>query len=439
MPSLETILSDKSLVIVFAYAPAGLGHLRVTDALYDGLPQGITPILLGSQDKSITYIHRLMSLNPVVRYLTEWVQNGTLQSAFTSAYRNYLKNNTRVLYEQLATILDQRLEVPKTILIIATHFGLAHQLGSIKERIQREKGVKVILIVQVTDDSPQDIWYVEKADCVFVPSNQTKHDLMRYGKQQGLSHVPFEISPYPVSPLLKKNLTPEQFERKTSQVYPSHNSKIHVAIPISGAAVGMSFFKDIIHALHMKNDRFFFHVIVKNTQHTASFVNSMKHVPFVELYTAHHDRQIVNIYEKVYEKEIISLEITKPSEQAFKALFSPHKIGGSILLFAKPVGRQEYDNLFFLKRHNLIPNTIFKLSANNTAQVSIQENELLTIHAWRGLQLPSSPQESANFILWCIKNSIFMTMMDYRRKENNEVNANGVEIFWRKVVELIPS
>lgn len=438
MASIETILSDKSLVIVFAYAPAGLGHLRVTDAVYDGLPEGVTPILLGSQDKSITYIHRLMSLNPIVRYLTEWVEHGTLQSTFTSAYRNYLKNNTKILYQQLTTILDQRLEVPKTILIIATHFGLAHQLGSIKERIQKEKGVKVILIVQVTDDSPQYIWYVEKADCIFVPSHKTKHDLIQYGKQHGLDHVPFEVSPYPVSPLLKKDLTPEQFERKTSQVDPSHNSKIHVAIPISGAAVGMAFFKDIIHALHMKNDRFFFHIIVKNTQHTASFVNSMKHVPFVELYTAYHDRQIVNIYEKVYEKELISLEITKPSEQAFKALFSPREIGGSILLFAKAVGRQEYDNLDFLKRHSLIPQTVFTLTENNTTEISIKENELLTIHTWRGLQLPKNPKESADFILWCIKNSIFMTMMDYRRKENNEMNANGVEIFWRKVVELLP-
>lgn len=66
-------LKDKSLLIIFAYAPAGLGHLRVTDALYQGLPKDInTPLILGSQDETITYLHRLMSLNPLISFLANY-------------------------------------------------------------------------------------------------------------------------------------------------------------------------------------------------------------------------------------------------------------------------------------------------------------------------------------------------------------------------------
>ena len=69
----QHVLKDKNLLIVLATAPAGLGHLRVTKALQHGLPAGVTPVLLGSKDPFLTYIHRIMSVHIVLRNVFEWV------------------------------------------------------------------------------------------------------------------------------------------------------------------------------------------------------------------------------------------------------------------------------------------------------------------------------------------------------------------------------
>jgi hypothetical protein len=58
-------LTDRKLLLVLAYSPAGLGHLRVTDALYHGLPETVNPVVLGSQDRSIQSMQRLTSVNPL--------------------------------------------------------------------------------------------------------------------------------------------------------------------------------------------------------------------------------------------------------------------------------------------------------------------------------------------------------------------------------------
>jgi len=76
-------LNQKSVMVIFTYAPAGLGHLRVTDALYHGLPDGVDPIILGSQDSFIRLAHRFTSIHPIARYIFEWAQHGALTEIFT--------------------------------------------------------------------------------------------------------------------------------------------------------------------------------------------------------------------------------------------------------------------------------------------------------------------------------------------------------------------
>ena len=173
------ILKNKETVIILAYAPAGLGHLRVTDALYHGLPKTANPLLLGSQDKSITRIHRILSIHPIFRFFFELGQSGIPQYIVTYVYRNYLWLLTKLIYQQLTTILDQRIEETKTVLIIATHFGLAHQIAAIKDKLAKERKVKIVLAVQVTDDSPQYMWYIPGADLTFVPSEYTRRELAK--------------------------------------------------------------------------------------------------------------------------------------------------------------------------------------------------------------------------------------------------------------------
>ncbi len=71
-------LTHRKLLLVLTYAPAGLGHLRVTDALYHGLPETVNPVVLGSQDTSIQSIHRLTSVNPVGKAVFDWLQAGSV-------------------------------------------------------------------------------------------------------------------------------------------------------------------------------------------------------------------------------------------------------------------------------------------------------------------------------------------------------------------------
>ena len=261
-------LSDKSLLTIFAYAPAGLGHLRVTDALYHGLPkEATTPLLLGSQDNTITYLHRLMSLNPIIRDLTTWAERGIAENITTHIYRNILRSQTDVLYKQMLTIIDERYTPPTKVLVVATHFGLAHQLAAIKERLEKEKSIKMILVVQVTDDSPHHIWCVPGADLIVVPSEKTKEGLEKYAKKLG-SKIEFVVNAYPISPNLSKPLSESREEQRLLQTDLSKQVSTQVIIPISGAAVQTDYFTKLVTELHKRSSRFIFHIVLKNAPFT---------------------------------------------------------------------------------------------------------------------------------------------------------------------------
>jgi hypothetical protein len=447
--SLE-ILKDKSLVLIFAYAPTGLGHLRVTQALYGGLPEEIHPILLGSQEKSLTTMHRITSIHPLARCAAEFIQRGIFEDLFTIIFRKFLRSKTKILREQFLTILDQNIDKPKTVLVVATHFGLAHQLAKIKDQIEKERGIKIILIVQVTDDSPQHIWYVEGADVIFVPSVNTKRELLSYGAKNGLRPVNFIVQPYPVSPVLTVKLTRSEIQSKLNQLDPGNNSPVNIAIPISGAAVGLNFFEHLINKLTKISNRMKFQVIVKFSNYTKDFIQNLMVVKNVDVITSNEDREVVEKYESVYQQQLISLEITKPSEQAFKALYDPDMKGGVILLFCEPIGRQEFDNIDFLRRHKLIPekseqNFLFNRAKNNLSLNCTLGKELLkkAIY-WRGLELPKGSTDTANFIAWCLREKIFLHMIISRDNKlnkiyKNEVSSAGVEQFWNKTAEYIVS
>jgi len=445
-------LKEKSLLLIFAYAPAGLGHLRVTDALYEGVPSGVTPILLGSQDETITAIHRFVSVHPFARSIFEWGQSGLAQDIVTAIYRWYLRHRTGLIYKQLVTILEQRLETPNEVLIVATHFGLAHQIGAIKEKLNKEKNIKVHLIVQNTDDSPQYIWYVEGADLIFVPSEQTKKKLLKYGKKAKLKPTQLVVSAYPVSPKLVKTLNSQKLQIRKDQFSTKHNAKIHVAFPVSGAAVGMKFFINLIDLLYRRSPRFLFHIISKTSFYTLPYLNELISRPYVKMHIATQDKEVVDQYEEIYQQKIIGLEITKPSEQAFKALIKPTKIGGSLLLFAEPVGRQERDNLNFLIRHHLIPNRqeqqyLWRLAKNNKSIKLAKIGKKLFIMAsrWRGMVLPHHSEASAHYIWWSWQQGIFAQMLHCLVEPHKddiyqqELSSNGVEESWLAVKEYLQS
>lgn len=432
-------LTDPSLTIIFATSPTGLGHLRVSDALYHGLPKGASPVLLGAQDQSVSAMYRFVSVHPLTRKAMELLQTPPLDKPFAYVGRKLLRSQTKLLYQQLKTILNERLVVPKTVLLVAPHTILGHQLGAIKQQIAKEMGVNILLIVQVTDDSPQAIWYVYDADLILVPSHYTKDRLQAYAKKAGLPHVPMVVTAYPISPRLTEELSEHGFAERVEQVNPSSQTTVHMTVPVSGAAVGTSFLSTYIQDVHQLSSRFLFHVVSREALYTRSFIRKMFQIPYVKLHMSTHDRTTVDNYEKVFKENHVSLEITKPSEQAFKALATPKMRGGVIMLFAKPVGGQEYDNLHFLRNHGLMPTKhenqlLWTMSVKNE---SISSDLLEEARHWRAILLPDDPNIAAFFTNWCLNEKIFSHMMHYSRLQHApELESNGVAQFWENVAKI---
>ena len=444
MNETTALLAQKSLLIIFTYAPAGLGHLRVTDALYHGLPAQTHPILLRSQDSSIGYLHHLTSIHPTTRAILEWLQAGKPEELFTRIYRRFLRSQTRSLSDQIGTVLDQRMVNPDLILVVATHFGLAHQLAAIKTELSRARQIPIVLVLQVTDDSPQRIWYVPGADLIVVPSERTKAALIDYGKTTGLPAVQFAVLPYPVSPLLTSALTDQEYEQRGQQFLANGSAAIEIAIPISGAAVGLTYFRRLMDDLHQKSPRFHFQVIAKLSAYTQPFLQDMQSRSFVTLHTATTDRKIVEKYEQVYQNTLVALEVTKPSEQAFKALVDPHHRGGSVLLFSQPVGRQEHDNLDFLGRHQLLPTQDEQQRLWDSAiKGSPSDGEAWQASRWRSMRLPDDPTLAAHYTWWCLEQGIFAKMLTCNLAPQPddpnafEIEPDGVTRFWETVSHLL--
>lgn len=438
-------------MVIFTYAPAGLGHLRVTDALYHGLPSGVTPVILGAQDEFIRVIHRFMSISPWARAAFEWAQNGVASSFFTWIYRAFLRSQTNNIYKQMVAVTSERIDVPRTVVVVATYIGMAHQLGAIKQELMKKLDIRIILLVQVTDDSPQYLWYVQGADLILVPSEYTKRELQHYGKEEKLVPVQMAVSPYPVSPILSEHLSEAQFHHRKQQITADYAGDLHISVPISGAAVGTDYNSVLMQELHMQQNNVIFHCVARSAPFTQAFLADMTRHTFVDLHTSNHDRTVVDSYEQIFKQFVIALEITKPSEQAFKVLLEPKSRGGSILLFTMPVGRQEYDNLNFMDRHHLIPWKLTHQKLYHAAQhnrdLDGELKEHVEIHAkrWRGLILPKDPIQAAQFVAWCVRQRVFSHMLDYTHQTHRlhndynpqEIGSDGVAKFWQHVESLV--
>ncbi len=440
-------LTDRETMLILTYAPAGLGHLRVTDALYDGLPKNINPIVLGSRDASVQFLHRVTSIHPLARGLFEWLQTGPFALQANRLVRFQSRWNTGIIHEEISRLIDARFDQPKKILVVATHFGLAHKLAAIKGKLEKEKNVRILLVVLVTDDTFQQIWYVDGADLLVVPSNYIKRKYAAYGKSLGKS-VRIEVNPYPLNPQRMKKLGAVHMAEKKSQLNPRGKEAIRVSIPISGAAVGTLYFSHLMTALHKKTKRFEFHIVSKDAPFTRMFLSQWKGKSWVHLHASKQDREVVDLYDTLLDTEVLSLEVTKPSEQAFKALLGTEERGGVILLFSDPVGQQEFDNLFFLERHGLIPSPdvqkqLWAMAEHGGEIDSASRSRILReARTWRGVRLPWRSQKSANFIWWMHTNGIFQRMLEtnlaerVRDEKHRVLGPNGVAQFWDLVTSL---
>lgn len=436
-----SVLTDPTVAIIFETSPLGLGHLRVTDALYHGLPKTASPILFGAQAPKSSALYRFASVHRSTRAVLEMLQLPPLDRPVAFIGRQVLTHQTKEVYDALKRILNERFTVPQTVLLVATHAIHAHPLGAIKEQLMRELGIKVLLVVQVTDDSPQAIWYVPGADMIFVPSEYTKDKLKAYAIKARLPYVRIVVTPYPISPLLTEEMTEHMISQRKAQLNPHAESITHVAVPISGAAVGTEYAETFIQSLHQEDNRFKFHIIAREAEFTQLFIQRMRDLSYAELLTSLHERTTIDNYEKLYKEHTIALELTKPSEQTFKVLAHPKHRGGVVMLFAAPVGGQEYDNVRFLHTHGLVPTEheskmLWEKAENGEG---LENGDILhKAEHWRGILLPHKSETAAKFTHWCLKQRIFSHMLRYSQElKNGEVRPDGVAQFWEHVSSLV--
>jgi hypothetical protein len=371
-------------------------------------------------------MHRFTSTNPLAKLIFTISQYGILEDFVTTVYRFILVMTSGQIYKHLREVVDSRNDVDE-IWVVATHFGMAHQVGAIKERLIKDTGKKIRLIVQVTDDTAQHIWCIRGADLTFVPSLHTKREQEVYSNRHKM-HLLFEVAPYPICPLLTNRIFGDDLRSKDLA---SDNNQINVAVPISGASVGLSFVTKLITSIEKKSSRFKFWVLVKKSVYTDFFLSSLSRLSNVNLITGRNDNEMINLYELMYQNNLMHLEVTKPSEQAFKAILSPDLVGGSTILLTSPVGRQEYENIEFLVRHDLMPRSNYDGSSEDKQSLSSYP---------RAIRLSKDPEIAANFIVWALESGLFVKMSSSKFKfsknalASGEVGPLGAVEFW-KIVE----
>jgi len=421
---------NEETLVVLTTSPAGLGHLRVMNALKQGLSRETHLAEVGIVDKQMQLIHRLTSVNARLRQLMEFVQNNPMaEGGFTRAYREVLRHNPEDALHQLENVVKRQRPYPKKIIILCTHFGLAHQLAVVKEDLAEALKVEVVLAVVVTDDSPQLLWAVPGVDYEFVPSPTTRSRLMFYLEKITDKLPQVVVVPYPVDPRLNSLLTKDEVLLRRKQL---SGRKMKVMIPISGAAVQLDYFKELITGLD--EETYEVTVVAREADATRDFLEWCQDRSNVLVKDHWDDRQVVELYEQELEKEVYAVEITKPSEQAFKCLLTPETRGGLVLLFSDPVGRQEDDNLSFMRRHGVMP-TLFEhqqIEAWVRGEKPLPENINKKAAGWRGLVLPTDGLLAAKAVEKLTREKILLGMHDFAgfMPGHDELCGMGVKKIW---------
>lgn len=441
--SLDTLLAPEVLLL-FGYAPTGLGHLRVTDALWRGLSKPGEPVVIGASDKGLALAHRLLTQKKLVQAFFEWTQSGWRQQWGTPFYRRAMRSKTDIVRGEVHAALAKVSEKPRQIVVLATHFDVAHRIAAAKEQLLRETGVSIFLAVQVTDDSPQHVWLVPGADVIFVPSFLTRDSLVQYARQSGIDPPPFVVLPYPIPGELSHPLSATERAARTEQLRPEGETRVRVVVPISGAAAGLPFLSGVMNGLRQRSSRFGFDIICRIAPYTREFLDAQGKAG-ATLLTGTRNHEVIAAYRRLYDEHVIALELTKPSEQAFKVMVGPQARGGAIVLFAPPVGRQEVDNLDFLTRHQLLPTAtqhkaLHRLSVKNTPFAQVEESLRTAARGWRSLELPRGAEDAAHFAHWALTSGLLAQMdgcpVPLQRKTPNasvELDPSGVALFWQEV------
>ncbi len=427
-------------LIIFTTSPSGLGHIRVMNALIQGLSPDSDYTTVGVADVSAAKIHALGSRLPIALKITEFIQNHQLpERIVTSIYQKYFSSKTGSLVAQLEKVkADYPLK--SRWIIISTHFALAYPVIATKKKLAKKYEVEIFNALIVTDDSPQRIWAAEGADIIFTPSLTTEQKIRSFLPRKSKTIV--ESTSFPLSPRLGVKMKEQELSLLENQLDPTENETLHISVPVSGAAVQLDYLENVISTLC--REKFVFTVIGQQNPYTIDFFDSLKRLPRVQLSTSTSSHSTVRFYESSFYQDLRpACEITKPSEQSFKAILKPNEKGGVILLLTDPIGRQESDNLNFLIRNELLADEIEQQMIENylVNLGDIPENQKGKLHYkashWRALKLPSDPRRASIFIRNAKSNGLLYSMLSYIPETKKDLRSDGVNQIWNNIFEML--
>jgi hypothetical protein len=413
----------------------------VTEGLKSELDPSIKTETIGIMNPTSQFLYRIVGQNIVTRWLMEFFQTDPIGERIVAwFYTKNLRSRTRPVRLYVQSIIEGNRRQIKTVIIVATHFALAHQIAACKKKVERNLSVKIVLAVVVTDDSPQIMWAVKGADYIFVPSAFCRNGI-RKELAGNIGTTKICVSAYPLSKNIQKELSAIQLAKRQVQVDPFSHKKLKILIPVSGAAIGLSYFQSLIPEVTKKKD-IMCTVVSRDSSYTKNFLHWCSRQKRIHVLKSTSDHNVVLSYEKQMKTHVFGVEITKPSEQAFKSLLSPTQRGGVILLFSKPVGRQEYDNIAFLKRHGLMPGSsdekkLAQLYYFNKTSF-IDKNFLNRAKNWRGIEIPWIGVEAGVAIARLYETGVLQSMTSFQQKRFiPELRSDGSRMFWERLkIEL---
>jgi len=139
------VISFTDTLFIFTTSPAGLGHIRVMDAIKEGRPSGITSVDIGITNIRANRIHDLGSRVKLFVKLTEFYQTNPLaEKIVTFYYAWYLRHHKKEVIREFQKIATQYPK-NKVWVIISTHFALAHSISAAKEELEKSLGIKIYL------------------------------------------------------------------------------------------------------------------------------------------------------------------------------------------------------------------------------------------------------------------------------------------------------
>lgn len=425
--------SNTRALLIMTTAPTGLGHLRVMDGLEDGMPYKSNWIELGLTNYRANKIHALGSRIPLLTKITEFYQTNQLAEKILSfVYITYLRHKTSQVKQKFKSIKKTH-PYKNRYVVVCTHFSLAHSIASCKTWLEKNLDVKLFLFVIVTDDSPQRVWAVNGADLIFVPSPKTKKGLLKLVQDKQI----LRVIPFPISPRLSMYTRRQDFLKLKKQLRPESIIPLIIQIPISGAAVQLPFIKSFVQSF--PKEQLMFNIISQKTTYTKDFIEQIHTQPNVKIDWDSSARKTVKIYESVfYSSRKASLEVTKPSEQVFKALLTPKQRGGVVMLLTQPVGRQERDNIKYLRRYRLMPSRVDQTRLEYFAlKKIIPLSELSSFRkkatGWRAIMLPTDPKKAVRFVQNLKESGILIAMLNYKKQTRKFIKSDGVKQFWEEV------